>query len=166
MGVRIGYRDDAPLRTEIVNGDLPFGVFKENDGSFTWFFPHVVPVVLGMSKTMRRTNGLSGRDNKRLLGNVPNGTCGYCMSDETRLRGTHSYHTMTHCPLMFEGRWPANMWNGECSEAAHSCAHAMYDLRRQPVTPYDPTNERQAINYQYKNRSSAERDRILRDGPR
>jgi len=160
-GVRIGYRSDAPERTEIVYGDLPFGVFRENDGSFTWFFPHVVPVVLGMSKTMRRTNGLSGCENKRLITDVPNGTCGYCMSDETRLGGTESYHTMTHCPMMFEGRWPADMWNGQCATAAHFYAHAMYDLRRQPITPYDPKNERQAINYQYKIRSAAERGQVL-----
>ena len=71
LGVRIGYRDDAPARTEIVDGDLPFGVFKENDGTFTWFFPHVVPVVLGMSKTKRRNGGMSGRENRRLIRNVP-----------------------------------------------------------------------------------------------
>ena len=68
---------------------------------------------------------------------------------------------MTHCPMMFEGRWPSDMGNGTCSEAAYSYAHAMYDLRRQPITEYDPSNERQTINYQHKSRTSTQRDRIL-----
>jgi len=123
--------------------------------------PHVVPIVLGMSRVNRRSSGLTGREGTRPVRSVPKGTCGYCRSDETRFRGSQSYHTMTHCPMMFEGLWPSDMGNGTCSEAAYSYAHSMYDMRCQPITEYDPSNERQTINYQYKSRTSTQRDRIL-----
>ena len=52
------------------------------------------------------------------------------------------------------------MENGCSDVAAYIYASALYDLRRQPITEYEPMSERLSLHYRYHGRSPDERNLV------
>jgi hypothetical protein len=80
----------TPERTDLVDGDLPFGVFEDPETkALTWFFPVAVQMILDLARNPRNTSrgwteaGVAGM-NDRLRRPFGDQTCAWCLYHEDR----------------------------------------------------------------------------------
>jgi len=91
-------------------------------------------------------------------------TCAWCLYKEDRRQvGDQGYHTLTHCPMFMEGRWPTGVKNGQGEMAAWLYAEMMYSLRRQRITEFSQSTNRNCMTYFYRDRSPSIRDLALKE---